>query len=79
MAERMLATTVAALLAAWTAAPAGLVVEWWGDGARCRHQGMTIELSKYGKEGMVNPKKGKVPIEGIHALRFDLSALKAGT
>ena len=63
MAERMLTTTATALLTAWAAAPAGVVVEWWGDGTRCRHQGMTIELSKYGKEEMVNPKKGKVPIE----------------
>lgn len=56
-----------------------LVVEWWGQGDRCRHQGMTIELSKYGKEGLANPQGGKQAIEGIHALRFDLSSLKQDT
>ncbi len=57
------------------AAPAGgeMVVEWWGNGPRCRHDRMTIELSYYGKEGMINPKMGRKPTEGIHALRFDLS------
>ena len=56
-----------------------MVVEWWGERHYCRHQQMKIELSKYGKEGMINPKMGTKPIEGIHALTFDLSNLKAGT
>ncbi|MCJ7543172.1 MAG: hypothetical protein MUP47_01185, partial [Phycisphaerae bacterium] len=53
-----------------------LVVEWWGQGDRCQHRDMTIELSKYGKEGLANPQGGKKAIEGIHALTFDLSPLK---
>ncbi len=57
---------------------AEMVVEWWSKGPRCRHNLMTIELSKYGKVGMVNPKKGKLPIEGIHALTFDLSPIPKG-
>jgi hypothetical protein len=59
-----------------------LVVEWWGQGGpptRCRHNDMTIELSKYGKEGLANPEGGKKQIEGIHALTFDLSTLKKNT
>jgi len=39
---------------------------------------MTIELSKYGKEGMTNPKMGRRPTEGIHALSFDLSPIPRG-
>jgi len=57
------------------AARGEMVVEWWGKGSRCRHTGMTIELSKYGKEGLINPKAGKKPVEGIHALTFDLSPI----
>lgn len=56
-----------------------MVVEWWGERHYCRHQTMKIELSKYGKQGMINPKMGKRPIEGIHALTFDLSGLKPRT
>lgn len=64
------------------AARGEMVVEWWGRGrgrSRWRHTGMTIELSKYGKEGLINPKAGKKPVEGIHALTFDLSPIKRGT
>ena len=68
-----------AALALAATAPAGVVVEWWGYGDRCRHKEMNIKLSKYGKEGMINPKMGKKRTEGIHGLRFDLSAIKPGT
>ena len=68
-------------LAGGCAAQAGgeMAVEWWGERHYCRHQQMKIELSRYGKEGMINPKMGRRPIEGIHALTFDLSNLKRGT
>jgi len=59
-----------------------MVVEWWGRGgpsSKCRHTGMTIELSRYGKEGLINPQAGKKAVEGIHALTFDLSPIKRGT
>ncbi len=68
---------VAAALPA--ASRAEMVVEWWGQQDYCRQKGMTIELSKYGKEGLINAQAGKKPIEGIHALSFDLSPIKRGT
>jgi len=68
---------VAAALAA--TARGEMVVEWWGEKYYCRHQQMKIELSKYGKEGMINPEMGKKPVEGIHALTFDLSNIQRGT
>ena len=69
---------IAAVLALAGAAQAEMVVEWWGSDARCRHKGMTIELSKYGKEGMISDKAGKKDVEGIHALKFDLSPIPKG-
>jgi hypothetical protein len=66
------------VLATISSASAEMVVEWWGNAPRCRHEGMTIELSKYGKEGMISDKAGGKDIEGIHALTFDLSAIAKG-
>ena len=70
---------LAALLVSSLPARAELVVEWWGRPGRCPREGMTIELSKYGKKGLANPKGGQKDIEGIHALTFDLSPLKKDT
>ena len=53
-----------------------MAVEWWGQADYCRHKKMTLQLSHYGKEGMTNPKMGRKPIEGIHALTFDLSGIR---
>ncbi|KKL29037.1 hypothetical protein LCGC14_2369140, partial [marine sediment metagenome] len=55
-----------------------MVVEWWGDGPRCRHNKMTVALSRYGKEGVINPKMAGKAIVGIHALKFDLSPIGRG-
>ena len=54
------------------------VVEWWGSGNRCRHNLMTIDLSYYGKEGVINRKMAGRDILGIHALRFDLTPIGKG-
>jgi len=68
-----------AVLGPGALARAEMAVEWWGRGPRCRHHGMTIELSRYGKEGLINPNAGKKAVEGIHALTFDLSPIPRGT
>ncbi len=69
------------LLVLWASAPAHaeMAVEWFGGQDRCRHKTMTVELSKYGKEGLENPKMSGKDICGIHALAFDLAALKPKT
>ena len=59
--------------------PEEMVVEWWGNSEYCRHKKMKIDLSDYGKEGVLNQKMKKQDIVGIHALKFDLSDLKQGT
>ncbi len=65
-------------LAVAAAARAEMVVEWWGQSARCRHRKLTIDLSHYGKAGMINPKMGRRDVEGIHAVRVDLSPIPRG-
>ena len=70
--------TGAVLVLTGGALNAEMVVEWWGESARCRHRTMKIDLSFYGKAGMINPKMGKRAVEGIHAVRVDLSAIPKG-
>jgi len=39
---------------------------------------MTVELSHYGKEGVINKKMARQNIVGIHSLRFDLKPIRKG-
>jgi len=63
MSTRVLLVLAASV--AWLPAARGeMVVQWWGGGGACRHKAMTVQA---GTEA------------GTHLLKFDLSALKAGT
>ena len=77
--RRMILAAAVALVTIAASTRAEMAVEWWGDGTDMPHGGMSIELSKYGREGVVATKGPPRDIDGIHTLTFDLAAIRKGT